>query len=633
MDIDRTFGSSARRNILLTVASLMAVAFIGRLVQLQLVEGTQYRSKSDAQGIKRVTIEPIRGAIFDRNGHVIVANVPSYSVVVTPNRLLPEAKSLLAKILKTDTATINAKIAQYKLNDFSPVRIWRDVDRTVWAELNEMHEDLPGVDIQEESKRAYAGDVRVSHLLGYTKEINRDQLTNYGDYYEPGDVVGQSGVEGAYEPFLRGDKGYDLVLVNNRGQRVKPFEDGKYDQPPGNGFDIYLGLDAGLQQYAEQLLKPYHGAVVALDPNNGEILAMASAPDYDPNIFSGVTNRQEYQKVHDDPGNPLLNRATQAVYPPGSTWKPLMSIAGLTEGLIKPNTMVNCPGSYTYGGHTWKCDAVHGSLAVQRAIQASCDVFYYQLSVKMGIDLYNKWGKMFHFGERLGSDVLEGRTLLPSREYYDKAFGKDKWPKGVMVNLGIGQGELLVNPLQLAAYCAAVANGGTWYRPHAVHAVKNKRLNEIESVHPDGEDLHLRPDVVDIVRAGMYDVVNTPGGTAYGAWSIARADSIKVAGKTGTAQAPGHQFGARDHAWFICFAPFDKPRIAMCVMVENVGFGATYSAPIARKLIHYFMTHQKEPGDEKLDATPRPNGALPDIQKRDTSKNKGANGALHAGLR
>jgi penicillin-binding protein 2 len=620
MNTDRTFGSNTRKNILAVSAVAIGLVFIGRLVQLQLIEGSQYRSRSDAQGIKRVTIEPIRGAIFDRYGQVIVANVPSYSVLVTPNKLSGTTKSLLARILKTDTATINEKIKQYKTNDFSPVRIWRDVNRVTWAELNELHEELEGVDILEESKRAYAGDVRVSHLLGYTKEISRDQLAKYGDYYSPGDVVGQSGIEGTYENFLRGEKGWDLVLVNNRGQRVKGFEDGKYDQQPGNGFDLYLGLDAGLQQYAEQLLKPYHGAAVAIDPNNGEILAMASAPDYDPNIFSGVTDRAEFNKVFTDPAHPLLNRATQASYPPGSTWKPLMSIAGLTEGLIKENTTVSCPGNYTYGGHTWKCDAVHGTLAVQRAIQASCDVFYYQLSVKMGIDMYSKWGKLFHFGERLGSDVFEGPTLLPSRAYYDRSFGKDKWPKGVMVNLGIGQGELLVNPLQLAAYAGAIANGGTWYLPHAVRAVKNKKLNETNVVTPDGEDLHIRKDIMDIVRAGMYDVVNTPGGTAYTAFTSARADTIKTAGKTGTAQAPGHQFGARDHAWFICFAPFDKPRIAICVLVENVGFGAAYSAPIARKLIHYFMTRQKEPGDEMYDNSPRTNGALPDIHPRDTAK-------------
>jgi penicillin-binding protein 2 len=321
-----------------------------------------------------------------------------------------------------------------------------------------------------------------------------------------------------------------------------------------------------------------------------------------------------------------------------------MSIAGLTEGIIKPNTIISCPGSFTYGGHTWKCDGVHGGVAVQRAIQASCDVFYYSLSVKLGIDRYSNYGKMFHFGERFyragttpSSDIPDGWTNLPSRAYYDKAFGKDKWPKGVMVNLGIGQGELTVNPIQLAAYCAALANGGTWYWPHAAHAVKIKELDSIYTVAPIGEDLHISKDIMDIVHAGMFDVVNTPGGTAYRVFAGSQTDSIKIAGKTGTAQAPGHQFGARDHAWFICYAPAENPKIAMCVLVENVGFGATYSAPIARKLVHYFFTRQKEAGDEKLDditAPEHPNGALPDVHKRDTSRTpKPSAQGLHAGLR
>jgi penicillin-binding protein 2 len=608
MEIDRTFGSRARRNILLAAASLMALAFVGRLVQLQLIEGTEYRSRSEAQGIKRIVREPIRGAIFDRNGHVIVANVPSYSVAVTPNRLTPDVKLRLAQIIGTDTAEINRKIAQYKVNDFSPVRIWRDIDRVVWAKLNEHHTDLPGIDVVEESKRAYAGDVRASHLLGYTKEISREQLEKLGDYYTPGDVVGQSGIEGAFEDYLRGDKGYGLVLVNNRGQQVRAFEDGKYDQVPGNGFDLYLGLDAGLQQYAEQLLKGYHGAVVALDPNNGEILAMASAPDYDPNIFSGITDRGEFNRVYTDPAKPLLNRSTQAVYPSGSTWKMLMAVAGLREGLITPTSTISCPGSFSMGGNVWKCHGAHGAVNVRRAIHVSCNVFFYKLALQLGIDRYHSYGRLFHFGQKLNADVLEGSTRLPSRDYYDRIFGKDRWPKGVMVNLGIGQGELGVNPLQLAAYCAALANGGTWYRPHVVRGVKNKRLNEVEHVPHEGEDLGIPKEIMEVIQGGMFDVVNTPGGTA----RAAKLEDIMVAGKTGTAQAGK---GKKDHAWFVCYAPFDKPKIAICVLVENSGFGGTYSAPIARKLVSYFFTRKKESGDEKPDSTPRPPGALPDVYR------------------
>ncbi|MEO5929903.1 MAG: penicillin-binding protein 2 [Candidatus Kapaibacterium sp.] len=610
METDRSFGSSNRKRAFLILTTAIFSIFTARLVQLQLIQGSEYRSRSEAQGIKQNVIEPIRGTIYDRYGHAIVANIPSYSVLVTPNRVTSVSKALLAGILGTDTATINDRIKQYKINDYSPVRIWRDVDRRQWAKLNEYHTELEGIDLGEDTKRAYAPDIRASHILGYAKEISKEEIKNYGDYYAPGDLVGKSGLENKYENFLRGVKGYEFVAVNNRGQKVNSFNGGKNDLMPTNGFDLYLGLDGGLQQYAEQLLKPYHGAVVAMDPNNGEILAMVSAPDYDPNVFSGPTTKAEYDAIANDPAKPLLNRATQAIYPPGSTWKILMSIAGLKEGLIKPTTLVTCPGSFSYGGNTWKCDATHGTIAVRKAIQASCDVFFYRLGLSMGIDTYHKYGKLFHFGEQLGSDVFEGiGTNLPSREYYDKLFGQGKWPRGVMVNLGIGQGELTVNPLQLAAYCTAVANGGTWYQPHLARANRNIQLGTVEKFDYKSEDLHIPHDILDIVRGGMFDVVNVPGGTGGGA----RLDSILIAGKTGTAQAPGHKQGAKDHAWFICFAPFDKPQIALCVLVENVGFGGTYSAPIARKLVRYYLTRQKEAMDDLPDPNHGNDQGLPSV--------------------
>ncbi len=589
MEADRSFGSTTRKRAFLIFTTLIFLTFTGRLVQLQVIEGSAYRSRSESQGIKQIVREPIRGAIYDRSGHAIVANIPSYSVLVTPNKITPETKLKLARILSTDTTTINEKIKQYKINNFSPVRIWRDIDRQAWVLLNEWHTELTGVDIVEESKRAYAGDIHASHILGYTKEINKDEILRLGDYYQAGDVIGKSGIEQAYEDHLRGEKGYEFVAVNNRGQRVNQFNDGKNDRTPSNGFDLYLSLDGGLQQYAEQLLAGYHGAVVALDPTNGEVLAMVSAPDYDPKIFSGLTSRADYEKLHHDPSNPLMNRATQAIYPPGSTWKMLIGIAAIQEGIITANTLYHCPGGFTYGGNTWKC---HGSHTVnfRKAIHVSCNAYFGRLGLMMGIDVFSKYGKLFHFGERLGTDVLEGSTRLPTREYYDKAFGKDKWPKGVMINLGIGQGELGVNPLQLAAYTAAIANGGTWHQPHLVRGVKNGQLGQIERVKYESEDLGIRKDIMDVVHQGMFDVVNVAGGTARGA----RLDSILIAGKTGTAQAGK---GKKDHAWFVCYAPYDNPKIAMCVLVENSGFGGTYSAPIARKLVRYFFTRQREAGD------------------------------------
>ncbi len=578
-----------RRNIFLAILVAVFLVFTGRLIQLQIVQGSQYRLQADAQGIKRMTIQPVRGALYDRNGYIIVASEGSHTVYVTPNKIDDESKEVLARILRTDTAEINSLIRKYKINPFTPIRIFRDVNDTAWAQLNEYYHLLAGVELENESKRYYEEEVRASHILGYVKEINRDEMER-NDYYVPGDMVGKSGIEKEFEDFLRGEKGYEFVAVNNRGQRIESFNDGKSDQPPSNGFDLYLGLDAELQAYAEYLMKQsnYTGAVVAMDPSTGEILAMASAPDFDLDIFNGVTSPEEYRTLSGNPDKPLMNRATQAIYPPGSTWKPLMAIAALEEGLITPTSTISCPGSFTYGGRSWACHGGHGAVNVRRAIQASCNVFFYKLGLQMGIDTYHKWGEIFHFGERLRVDVPEGSTRLPSRAYYDENFGVDKWPRGVLVNLGIGQGELAVNPLQLAAYTAAIANNGVWNRPHFVSKVKNKRLGTIEDVAFDSEDLGLNLEYLKVVQNGMYDVVNVPGGTA----GHVKIPGIEVAGKTGTAQNPH----GKDHSWFISYAPFNNPKIAMCVLVENSGFGGTHAAPLSRKLIKFYFTREAEDG-------------------------------------
>ena len=576
-----------RKNVFLVLLVAVLGVFGARLVQLQIIEGGKYRLQADAQGIKRMTIQPVRGAFYDRNGYVVVGSDGSHTVYVTPNKFDEESRDRLAAILETEPEAIDSLILRYKTNEFTPARILRDIDDTTWARLNEFYHELSGVELENESKRFYSRDVRASHVLGYVKEINREEMEE-SDFYQLGDVIGKAGIEIKFEDFVRGEKGFEFVAVNNRGQRIESFNDGKSDQKPLNGFDLFLGLDAELQAYGEYLMKEsnYTGAIVAIEPATGEILAMVSAPDFDLEIFNGKTDPEAFRALQNDKREPQYNRATKASYPPGSTWKPLMAIAALEEGLITPTTTISCPGSFFYGGRSWACHGGHGAVNVQRAIQASCNVFFYKLGLKMGIDIYHDWGSKFGFGQRLGVDVPENPGLLPSRTYYDNAFGVDKWPKGVLVNLGIGQGELGVNPLQLASYCATLANGGVWNQPHFVSRVRNKKLGQIEEVAFEYRDLQLKPENLRAVQMGMYDVVNKPGGTA----GHVKIEGVEIAGKTGTAQNPHGQ----DHSWFISYAPFDNPKIAMCVLVENSGFGGTHAAPLSRKLINFYLNRVVE---------------------------------------
>lgn len=581
---------STRRRLFGLILLAVIGIFTLRLVQLQVIEGSEYRLQADAQGIKKMTIQPVRGAMYDRNGYVVVGSDGSHSLYITPNKFDDRSRLLVADMLGTDTAEINKLVARYKTNEYTPVRIVRDIDDTTWARLNEFYYDLDGVDLENESKRFYSRDVRGSHILGYVKEINREEMET-SLFYSLGDMIGKDGLEIKFEDFLRGEKGYEFVAVNNRGQRIEAFNDGKIDEPPLNGFDLYLGLDAELQAYGEHLMrqKNYTGAIVAIEPGTGEILAMVSAPDYDLEIFNGTTDPKEFAKLTQDETNPLFNRAARAAsYPPGSIWKPLMAIAGLEEGFLDVNSTISCPGSFFYGGRSWACHGGHGAARIDRAIQASCNVFFYKLSLEMGIDVYHKWGTKFGFGTRLGVDVPENPGLLPSREYYDNAFGKDKWPKGVLVNLGIGQGELGVNPLQMASYTATIANDGVKIQPHFVSRIKNKKLDQIQDAVFTYEDLGIKPEHLAIVQKGMHDVVNVPGGTA----NHVAIEGVKIAGKTGTAQ----NSGGRNHSWFICYAPYDDPEIAMCVLVENSGYGGTYAAPLARQLLNFYFNGVAEMG-------------------------------------
>ena len=370
-------------------------------------------------------------------------------------------------------------------------------------------------------------------------------------------------------------------MVDSKRRELGKFKDGKADQPSVKGDDLVLTIDDKIQRIGERDLKGKRGAIVAMDPRTGEILAMVSAPDFDLNEFSYVTSKDYLKALYNDPAKPFFNRATMSVQPPGSTFKPLEAIAALDMGVITTSTTFTCKGGATFYGRYFKCDAVHGTLNVVHAIEHSCNVFFYNLIYRIGLDKWHDYATRFGFGKETHIDIgNEVAGFIPDSKYYEKEYGSD-WPKSIMASLGIGQGEVSVTPLQLAQYCSLIANDGVTYTPHLVRGYidnathKLIRLNNSKKI-----DVHIDKKIFDIVKEGMFLVVNG-NGTAAGS----RLPDIQMAGKTGTAQNPH----GKDHAWFIGFAPYKNPKIAFCVFVENVGFGATWAAPIAKDIVEAYL--------------------------------------------
>lgn len=580
---DEEVGTPPRRRALRIVVFLLLGVLFFRLYQLQLFYNIELGRKSTENSLRSIVREPIRGYIFDRTGKLFVDVGPSYSVTVTPAEFDARNLSLLSSILKTDPAAIEERIEKGRAHSrFSPTRVKRDIDFRTLSALEEHLYLLPGVGYQVDSKRYYPTPARASHILGYCKEISDAQLARMGDYYKLGDLIGSSGIEYSYETMLRGQKGYEFIAVNARGQVLGPFEGGKNDILPGEGFDLLLSVDAGLQAFAESLMTNYRGAIVAVDPSNGGILALVSKPDFDLSVFSGVTPPDEWLRLNTDTTKPLFNRATMTRYPPGSTYKMLLAAAALEEGVIDEKYRIVCHGAYRFGNRTFKDLHVHGSTNVIEAIQKSCNVFFYQLIHKVGLEKWTEYSRRFGFGEFTGVDIgEETQGILPSVDFFDRVYGKGKWTQGYLVSLAIGQGELGVSPLQVAMYTAALANNGILHQPHAVHQIHNKLTKRVAEVEHRTRSVGLKPATLGLIREGMMRAVNLPGGTG----GAARIPGITVAGKTGTAENPHGE----DHSWFVGFAPYENPTIAIAVLVENAGYGGSKAAPIGGLVMERYL--------------------------------------------
>ena len=564
------------------VVVVLAILCI-RLIQLQVVSADTYFGASQSNAVREQRVQPARGAIYDRAGTLLVDNQPSYTIMITPRFFEPEKAPLLANLLGVADSTVQRKLKEARdWSAFQPSRSFLEVSFDTFSRVQEHLYELPGVTYEIDQRRRYHTEAQATHALGYVREIDSRALkTLRRDGYRQGDRIGKTGLEHFYEQRLRGEQGSEFMLVDVRGREVKSYQDGKQDRTPVSGYDLHLALDHKVQTLAESLFVGKRGAAVALDPDNGEIISFVSHPDFDPGIFSRSVSGAKWDSIRTAPADPLYNRATMSGFPPGSTWKPLMSLMALQEGMITADQRVNCPPGYRVGRRVFKNHGYknEGRINVKKALEVSCNTFYYHLMMETDVNTWAKYARMFQFGQRIPLDVGDQRAgLIPDSTYFNETYGR--WTAGYTVNLGIGQGDMSVTPLQLARYMAAVANGGTLHVPHFVRKL----------VHPEtGEEMMPQvpePTTVPIdsahfatVREGMRRVMEN--GT--GKW--VQIPGVSSGGKTGTAQNPHGE----DHSLFIMFAPFENPEIAVAVAVENAGYGGSAAAPIASLMAEQYL--------------------------------------------
>ena len=574
-----------RARIFVGVIVLLLGLLVLRLAQMQLWQTELYAGESRSNAVREQRVMPARGAIYDRNGVLLVDNAPAYSLLITPRYFDPKNIPLLARLLEVPDSVVANRLAQARAwSAYRPSRVFTDLPFETFSRVVENLYRLPGVQYEIDQRRRYHTPARAAHALGYVREITRAELEQLrDDGYAMGDRIGKAGLEKFYEKALRGVPGRAFKLVNIHGQEIKPYRDGAEDVPPISGYDLHLGIAYRVQALAESLFVGKRGAVVALDPNNGEIIALVSMPDFDLEVLSGPIDPETWRYLTTSPEKPLFNRATMSGVPPGSTWKPFMALVGLQEGVITARSTIYCPGGYLLGTRLFRCHGgAHGSLDVREAIEKSCNTFFFTVMMRLDVNTLHRWAQRFGFGRPIPMDIAEQNSgLIPDSAYYNRRY-PNGWTAGYTINLGIGQGDMTVTPMQLARYVAAIANGGTLYPPHLVRELVHPETGEVLRPQlPPPEHIPIKPEYFQIVREGMRRVMEK--GTAR--W--VQIPGIPAGGKTGTAQAPG---GRKDHSLFIMFAPYDAPKIAIAVLVENAGFGATVAAPIASLMAELYLT-------------------------------------------
>ncbi|HEV2991621.1 MAG TPA: penicillin-binding protein 2 [Candidatus Angelobacter sp.] len=584
------------------LAIFLVLAF--GLWSLQIRKSGEYESRAEQNRVRRVPILAPRGKILDREGRIIVDNYPSFSALLLrdqPRDLIADAEKI-SEGLHIPVDEIRDKVRRYQLAHrlaYEPIIIKNDITPDERAFIESHKDEFPELETIMVHRRLYPKNGFMAHLIGYVGEVSEDMLNSPKfDLYERGDIVGQSGVEQYYNEVLMGKNGSRRVLVDSKGR-----EKGKLSEDPAVvGKPLKLTVDLDIQIAAEQALEGKNGAIVAMDPRTGEILAMVSRPTFDPNDFAIRISRDEWTRLINDPAHPLLNKAIQAQLAPGSVFKIVMSVAGLQEGVAQ-NLRVNCTGGVTFYGHHYGCHGIHGGTDLHNGIYKSCDVFFFTLAERLGIGKIAKWASALGIGKKTGIDLPnEVSGIMPSEEWKIKTF-RQKWYAGEVISVGIGQGPVTTSPIQLAHTIGGIAMDGVLYRPHIVGA---SQLPPSDKKTKEEQPVRVRIDPENwITITDAMSAVLTPGGTA----SSAHLQGIDFAGKTGTAQVVSHEFrkankgkldsSFSDNVWFAGVAPRRNPEIVVVVLLEH-GINSAVAARTASQVIKAYVEKQRHLRNDQM---------------------------------